>query len=76
MTGLVGREGFEPPKHYAPGLQPGPFGHSGISPWSRRRNIIPVQEFQFRSHATDQLSSIRAMPTIYLAVEVIDRPED
>ena len=45
MTGRVGREGFEPPKHYAPGLQPGPFGRSGTSPYgadggTRTRNRL------------------------------------
>src|SRR5687767_7290222 len=41
IDGPVGREGFEPPKHYAAGLQPAPFGHLGISPWSRRWDSNP-----------------------------------
>ena len=41
VDGPVGREGFEPPKRNASGLQPDPFGHSGISPGSRRWDSNP-----------------------------------
>ena len=33
----LGREGFEPPKHYATDLQSAPFSHSGISPKAHLR---------------------------------------
>ena len=38
---MVERGGFEPPKAEPADLQSAPFGHSGTSPWSHRRDSNP-----------------------------------
>ena len=42
MSGLVGRQGFEPWKPMASGLQPDPFVHSGTCPIGTSRNASEI----------------------------------
>gem|GEM_PF-965056 len=78
-TLLVGRGGFEPPKHYATDLQSAPFGRSGTSPVLYRihRPDFKGRHWSWREESNLQPAAYKAaaLPLSYASQALIHRLE-